>query len=130
VQNRIVRQGETSRSSGQRKYRCLKLGYSDILTFEDFMEVVKVGKRGTIIVPAKLRKQYGIEEGSLVTTEAREDGVLIRPAVVVPIERYTPERKAEFLLSTATTEKDYQRARKEVKALGVDPDTIPHHRPR
>ena len=44
------------------------------------MEAVKVGKRGTIIVPAKLRKRYGIEEGTLVTTEAREDGVLIRPA--------------------------------------------------
>jgi AbrB family looped-hinge helix DNA binding protein len=89
------------------------------------MEAVKVGKRGTIIVPSKLRKRYGIEEGTLVTAEAREDGVLIRPAVVLPVERYTPERKAEFLLSTATTEQDYQRARKEVKKLGVDPDTIP-----
>src|SRR6516162_11890556 len=89
------------------------------------MEAVKVGQRGTIIVPSKLRKRYGIEEGTLVTAEAREDGVLIRPAVVLPVERYTPERKAEFLLSTATTEQDYQRARKEVKKLGVDPDTIP-----
>jgi AbrB family looped-hinge helix DNA binding protein len=93
------------------------------------MEAVKVGKRGTIIVPSKLRKRYGIEEGTLVTAEAREDGVLIRPAVVLPVERYTPERKAEFLLSTATTGQDYQRARKEVKKLGVDPDTIPHRRP-
>ena len=41
-----------------------------------------------------------------------------------------PERKAEFLLSTATTEKDYQRARKDVQRLGVDPDSIPHRRPR
>jgi len=93
------------------------------------MEAVKVGKRGTIIVPAKLRKRFGIEEGTLVMTEAREDGVLIRPAVVVPVERYTSERKAEFLLSTATTQRDYQRARKEVKKLGVDPDAIPHRRP-
>jgi len=93
------------------------------------MEAVKVGKRGTIVVPAKLRKRYGIEEGTLVTTEAREDGVLIRPAVVVPVERYTPERKAEFLLSTAATEKDYQRARRKVRGLGVDPDAIPHRRP-
>ena len=38
------------------------------------MEAVKVGKRGTIIVPSKLRKRYGIEEGTLVTTEARADG--------------------------------------------------------
>jgi len=94
------------------------------------MEAVKVGKRGTIIVPAKLRKRYGIEEGTLVMTEAREDGVLIRPAVVVPVERYTPERKAEFLLSTATSEKDYRSARKAVQRLGVDPDAIPHRRPR
>jgi AbrB family looped-hinge helix DNA binding protein len=93
------------------------------------MEAVKVGKRGTIIVPAKLRKQYGIEEGTLVVTEPREEGVLIRPAVVVPVERYTPERKAEFLLSTATTEEDYRRALKEVKRIGVDPKKIPHRRP-
>jgi AbrB family looped-hinge helix DNA binding protein len=94
------------------------------------MEAVKVGKRGTIIVPAKLRKRYGIKEGALVTTEPREDGVLIRPAVVVPVEHYTPERKAEFLLSTATTQKDYQRARSEVRKLGLDPDAIPHRRPQ
>ena len=94
------------------------------------MEAVKVGKRGTIIVPAKLRKRYGIEEGGLVTTEAREDGVLIRPAIVVPVEMYTPERKAEFLLSTATTEKDYKRARREVKKLGLDPEKILHRKPR
>jgi AbrB family looped-hinge helix DNA binding protein len=94
------------------------------------MEAVKVGKRGTIVVPAKLRKQYGIEEGAMVTAEARDDGVLIRPAVVLPIEKYTPERKAEFLLSTATTKKDYARARREVKRLGLDPDILPHRRPR
>jgi len=93
------------------------------------MEAVKVGKRGTIVVPAKLRKRYGIEEGALVTAEEREEGVLIRPAVVVPVERYTPERKAEFLLSTATSQKDYLRARKEVRKLGLDPDAIPHRRP-
>jgi AbrB family looped-hinge helix DNA binding protein len=51
------------------------------------MEAVKVGKRGAIIVPAKLRKRYGIDEGTLVTAEARQEGVLIRLAVVVPVER-------------------------------------------
>ncbi|MGH9356969.1 MAG: AbrB/MazE/SpoVT family DNA-binding domain-containing protein [Terriglobia bacterium] len=94
------------------------------------MEAVKVGKRGTIVVPAKLRKRYGIEEGSLVTAEPRAEGVLIRPAMVVPVERYTPERKAEFLLSTATSVQDYDRARREVKKLGLDPDAIPHRRPK
>jgi len=94
------------------------------------MESARVGKRGAIVVPAKLRKRFGIEEGSVVTAEAREDGILIRPAVILPVEKYSPERKAEFLLSTATTPADYRRARREVKKLGLDPDSIPHRRPR
>ncbi len=94
------------------------------------MEAVKVGKRGAIVVPAKFRKRFGIEEGTMVMAEAREDGVLIRPAVVVPVERYTPERKAEFLLNTATNPQDYKRARKEVQKLGLNPGAIPHRRPR
>jgi AbrB family looped-hinge helix DNA binding protein len=93
------------------------------------MEAVKVGRRGTIVVPASLRKRYGIQEGSLVTAEAREEGVLLRPAVLVPVERYSPERKAEFLLTTATNKADYRRARKEVQKLGLDPDTIAHRHP-
>jgi hypothetical protein len=44
-------------------------------------------------------------------------------------EIYTPERKAEFLLSNATNRADYRRARKEVRKLGLDPDSIPHCRP-
>jgi AbrB family looped-hinge helix DNA binding protein len=94
------------------------------------MEAAKVGKRGAIIVPAKLRKRFGIEEGSIVTAEEKDDGILIRPAVIVPVERYTPERKAEFLLSNATDETDYRRARKAVRKLGLDPDRIHHRRPR
>ncbi len=86
------------------------------------MESAKVGKRGAIVVPAKLRRRFGIEEGTVVIAEEREDGILIRPAVVVPIERYTPERKAEFLLSNATTRADYRKARKEVQKLGIDID--------
>ncbi len=93
------------------------------------MESAKVGKRGAIVVPAKLRKRFGLEEGSIVIAEEREDGILFRPAVLVPMERYSPERKAEFLLSTATTNADYRKARREVRKLGLDPDSIPHRRP-
>jgi bifunctional DNA-binding transcriptional regulator/antitoxin component of YhaV-PrlF toxin-antitoxin module len=71
------------------------------------MQVAKVGKRGAIIVPAELRKRYGIDEGVLVTTE----------------------RQAEFVLSTATDSKDYQRARKQVRTMGLDPASIRHRRP-
>ena len=94
------------------------------------MESARVGKRGSIILPAKLRRQFGIEEGSIITAEARDDGILIRPAVIVPVEHYTPERKAEFILSNATSAEDYREARKAVRKLGLNPDSIQHQRPK
>lgn len=93
------------------------------------VQATKVGKRGAIIVPANLRKRFGIEEGTLVIAEEKDDGILLRPAVVVPVERYTPERKAEFLLSNAVDATEYREARKEVRKLGLDPDKIPHQPP-
>jgi hypothetical protein len=45
------------------------------------------------------------------------------------MERYTPERKAEFLLNNAIDDADYRKARKEVRKLGLHPDSIPHLRP-
>ena len=93
-------------------------------------ETTKIGKRGTIVIPAGLRRKYGFEEGSLVVAEAQEQGILLRPAVMLPLERYTPERKAEFLLNNAVTPADYEWALKEVKKLGIDPRTIPHAKPK
>ena len=34
------------------------------------MHAAKVGKRGAIVVPAKLRKRFGLDEGSFVIAEA------------------------------------------------------------
>ena len=92
-------------------------------------EMSKVGKRGTVVIPANLRREFGIEEGTFVITEAREDGVLVRPAVALPVESYSDQRKAEFLLSNAVDEEDYRWARAEVRKLGLDPDDVPHERP-
>ena len=89
----------------------------------------KVGRRGTVVIPAALRKRFGFDEGTLVLAEAREDGVLLRPAVAMPVEIYDRERQAEFLLSNAVDEEDYASAREAVCALGVDPDAVPHYRP-
>lgn len=64
-----------------------------------------------------------------MTVEERENGILIRPAVIMPLEIYTPKRRAEFLLSNAINEEDYARAEEEVRALGLNPATVPHHKP-
>ncbi|MEE8586619.1 MAG: AbrB/MazE/SpoVT family DNA-binding domain-containing protein [Acidobacteriota bacterium] len=92
-------------------------------------ETSKVGKRGTVVVPAALRKRFGLEEGSLIIAEECSDGILLRPAALIPLEIYSPQRKAEFLLSNAVDEEDYQRALEEVRKLGLDPEAIPHSRP-
>jgi AbrB family looped-hinge helix DNA binding protein len=92
-------------------------------------ETSKVGKRGSIVMPARLRRKFGIEEGGLVIAEEREDGILIRPAVAYPVEIYTPERKAEFFLTNAISEEDYLEARETVLRMGLDPDQIKHFRP-
>ncbi|MFW6201039.1 MAG: AbrB/MazE/SpoVT family DNA-binding domain-containing protein [Gemmatimonadota bacterium] len=92
-------------------------------------ETSKVGRRGTVVIPARMRRRYGIEEGSLVIAEERDEGILIRPAVALPVETYSPERRAEFLLTNAVDEADYERAAEEVRRMGLDPSEIPHRRP-
>ena len=89
----------------------------------------RVGKRGTVVIPAELRRQFGINEGALVIAEARKEGVLIRAAELLPVERYTPERKAEFLLSNATDAADYAKAVRQVRKMGLDPAKIRHRKP-
>ena len=92
-------------------------------------ETSKVGKRGVVVIPAQMRRRFGLEEGSLVIASETEEGILISPAVALPVEIYTPERKAEFLLSNAVDEEEYQAAVRKVQQMGLNPDIIPHHKP-
>jgi len=93
------------------------------------VDITKIGKRGTVVIPATLRKKYGFEEGSQLIVEALPDGVFLRPVVTLPVEIYTPERKAEFVLNNAITPEEYVLAVKKVRNMGLDPETIPHKRP-
>ncbi len=47
----------------------------------------------------------------------------------MPVEIYTPEPRAEFLLSTAVHAADYSGAAEEVCKMSLDPATIPHQPP-
>jgi len=94
------------------------------------VETSKIGRRGAVVIPAKLRKRFGLQEGTLVIAEERTDGILLRPAVVLPVETYSPERVAEFLLSNAVDAREYAKAVARVRSMGLDPKTIPHTRPR
>jgi hypothetical protein len=66
----------------------------------------------------------------MVVAEESEYGVLLRPAALLPVEIYTPERKAEFLLANAVDAKDRKKAEEEVRRLGLDPRKVRSGRPR
>lgn len=93
------------------------------------METCKVGRNGTLVIPAKLRRRFALKEGGMVVIEETEDGISIRPAVAVPVEVYSARRKAEFLLNNAVDAADYKRALRAVRKLGLNPEDIPHRRP-
>lgn len=92
-------------------------------------ESSRIGRRGTFVIPASLRRRFGLDDGSEVIAEETPDGILIRPAVTLPVEIYSPERRAELVLSNAVDEADYASARREVERMGLDPDAVPHARP-
>lgn len=92
-------------------------------------ESARIGKRGTLVIPAALRRRFGLDEGSDIIVEERADGILIRPAITLPIEVYDEERRAEFILTNATDKADYEAARQAVRDMGLDPDAVPHEPP-
>jgi AbrB family looped-hinge helix DNA binding protein len=90
------------------------------------MTTIKMGKRGTLVLPVKFRRQLGIEDGSILITEAKDGEIHIRPAVAVEAEVYTPERRAELLLNNAMTREEWDAIAADVRSWGLDPQNIPY----
>ncbi|MBA3946359.1 MAG: hypothetical protein H0X37_17580 [Herpetosiphonaceae bacterium] len=61
--------------------------------------------------------------------EDSRDATAFIEAVAVAAEGYTPNRKAEFLLSNSVDAEDYARAVEEVRRMGLAPAAIPHYKP-
>ncbi len=87
-------------------------------------ETSKVGKRGTLVIPAKLRNRFGLKEGSLVIAEETSEGILLRPAIAMPTTVFTQEQVEELLLegvasgeSTDMTEADWDDLRQVVQTV-------------
>jgi AbrB family looped-hinge helix DNA binding protein len=89
-------------------------------------EYVRVGKRGTVVIPADARRRYGFDEGEMLVMEECAAGLLFKPARTYEVETYTPERTAEFMLNNAVTAAEYDDALAEVRGMGLDPASIPH----
>jgi AbrB family looped-hinge helix DNA binding protein len=57
---------------------------------------VTINSRGVVTLPAKLRHALGLKADDQLIAEATPEGLLLRPAVTLPIEVYTPAREREF----------------------------------
>lgn len=68
-------------------------------------ERVTINDRGVVTIPAALRRAFGLEAGEELIAEDTPEGILLRPAVSVPIELYSEERIAEFASDEAEIEK-------------------------
>lgn len=57
---------------------------------------VTITSRGVVTLPAKLREAMGLKADDQLIAETTPEGLLLRPAVTLPVEIYTPEREREF----------------------------------
>ena len=55
-----------------------------------------INSRGVVTLPAKLRKAMGLKADDQLIAETTPQGLLLRPAITLPLEMYTPERVKEF----------------------------------
>ena len=58
--------------------------------------ILTINNRGVITLPAKLRQAMGLKTDDQLIAETTPSGLLLRPAVTLPLEFYTPERVQEF----------------------------------
>lgn len=52
--------------------------------------------RGVVTLPAKLRRALGLKPDDQLIAETTPEGLLLRPAVTLPIEIYSEKRIREF----------------------------------
>lgn len=57
---------------------------------------VTISSRGVITLPAKLRRELGLRADDQLIAESTPEGLLLRPAVTLPVEMYNEERVREF----------------------------------
>jgi len=58
---------------------------------------VTITSRGVITLPAKLRRALGLKADDQLIAEITPEGLLLRPAVTLPVEVYSDERVREFV---------------------------------
>jgi AbrB family looped-hinge helix DNA binding protein len=74
-----------------------------------------VTSRGVITLPAKLRQVLGLKADDQLIAETTPEGLLLRPAVTLPIELYSDKRIREFDQAEAELEAVLPRKKKRAR---------------
>ena len=57
---------------------------------------VTLSSRGVVSLPAKLRRALGLKPDDQLIAETTPEGLLLRPAITLPVEIYSEKRVREF----------------------------------
>jgi AbrB family looped-hinge helix DNA binding protein len=71
-----------------------------------------VTSRGVVTLPAKLRQALGLKADDQLIAETTPEGLLLRPAVTLPVEIYGERRVREFDAAEAELDKVLRRRKK------------------
>ena len=74
-----------------------------------------VTSRGVVTLPAKLREALGLKADDQLIAETTPEGLLLRPAVTLPVEIYGDKRIAEFDAAEAELDKVLRRKKKRAR---------------
>jgi AbrB family looped-hinge helix DNA binding protein len=72
--------------------------------------------RGVVTLPAKLRHALGLKAEDQLIAETTPEGLLLRPAVTLPVEIYSEKRIREFDEAEAELAKVLSRRRRPKKS--------------
>ena len=76
---------------------------------------VNITSRGVVTLPAKLRKALGLKADDQLIAETTPEGLLLRPAVTLPVEMYSEKRVREFDKSEAELARVLPRKKKSAR---------------
>jgi AbrB family looped-hinge helix DNA binding protein len=71
-----------------------------------------VTSRGVVTLPARLREALGLKADDQLIAETTPEGLLLRPAVTLPVEIYSEQRMREFDAAEADLDKLLRRKKK------------------
>jgi len=74
-----------------------------------------VTSRGVVTLPAKLRAALGLKPDDHLIAETTPEGLLLRPAVTLPVEIYSEKRIGEFDRAEADLEKVLSRKKQSAR---------------